>query len=55
MIEASSISESSISSSNVIDVSGRSLNLKEDDYGYQLPKSYILAMTGLQGAVTQRD
>ena len=50
-----SMNSSSLSSIQIIEATRRSNNLGTDDYSFQLPKSYILAMTGLQEVVTQRD
>ena len=29
--------------------------MRNEEYGFQLPRSYILAVTGLQEAIVQRD
>lgn len=44
----SSINESSISSSQLVEEIGRSITFREEDYAFQLPRSYIIAMSGLQ-------
>ena len=43
----SSVNSISVSNSSIIDEIGKS-NVKEGDYDFQLPRSYIIAMTGLQ-------
>ena len=44
----SSVNSISVSSSSIIDEIGKSNVVKEGDYDFQLPRSYIIAMTGLQ-------
>ena len=44
----SSVVSNSVSSSQVSEDVMKSYVVKEDNYGYQLPRSYVIAMSGLQ-------
>ena len=51
----SEVNSSSVSNSQIKEEITPVMRYRREDYGFQLPQSYLIAMTALQQAITQRD
>ena len=55
MDKMSSVVSNSVSNSQVSSELGVNYEIREEEYGFQLPRSYVIAMSGLQEVVNQKE